>query len=338
MQLIFQFFRLIRLSNILVMVLTMCLFYSLLSNYHFSPIQIDRQLSFISQSFTSPSFLQTLGLKDVSFLLLMLSVSLIAAAGNIINDYFDVKADRVNKPDRLIIDKYIKRRWAIILNWTLNGMGLLIATLISYRLQNWWIFGVSFLAINLLYFYSAIYKRKFLTGNLIIAFLTALVPFYVFIYGGFSIFGISRPFETDNTLFIQDNYIVIIGYSSFAFLLNFIREIAKDMADVKGDLLLGSKTLPIRLGFAKTKGLIIVLELIGILSLSWYIINMVVIKSVELNSDRIIFLLLLALVIFFLLVSLILLIGRNQKKRYLSASTSMKIAMLFGVISALFYV
>jgi len=338
MQRIYQFFRLIRLSNILVMVLTMCLFYGLLSNYHFSPIQLDRQLSIVSQSFTSPSFIQTLGLKDMSFLLLILSVALIAAAGNIINDYFDVKADRVNKPDRLIIDKFIKRRWAIILNWTLNGLGLLIAALLAYRLQNWWIFGVSFLAINLLYFYSAIYKRKFLTGNLIIAFLTALVPFYVFIYGGFSIFGISRPFETDNTLFIQDNYLAIIGYCSFAFLLNLIREIIKDMADVKGDLLLGSKTLPIRIGFAKTKGLIIALELIGILALSCYILNTLVIDSAAINSDRIIFLFLLAMVIFFLIISVILILRKNQKKLYLLASNCIKLAMLFGVISALFYV
>lgn len=337
MQLIYQFLRLIRLSNILVMVLTMCLFYGLLSNYHLSPIHLDGQLRIVSQEFTSPSFFKTIGLKDISFLLLMLSVVLIAAAGNIINDYFDVKADRVNKPDRLIIDKFIKRRWAIILNWILNGLGLLIATILSYRLDNWWIFSVSFLAINLLYFYSAIYKRKFLTGNIIIAFLTALVPFYVFIYGGFSTFGITRPFEIDNSLFIRDNYSAIIGYCSFAFLLNLIREIIKDMADVKGDLLLGSKTLPIRIGFAKTKALILVLQLIGIIALMWFIFMQVSTRETGLNSDQLLFVGSLAFVSLFMIISLVILLTKNQKKRYMLSSNILKLAMLFGVISALFY-
>lgn len=337
MQLIYQFLRLIRLSNILVIVFTMCLFYGLLSNYHLSPIHLDEELRIVSQEFTSHSFIQTIGLKDTSFLLLMLSVVLISAAGNIINDYFDVKADRINKPDRLIIDKYIKRRWAIFLNWLLNGLGILIATILSYRLNNWWIFGVSFLAINLLYFYSAIYKRKFLTGNLIISFLTALVPFYVFIYGGFSTFGISRPFETDNSLFIRDNYIAIIGYCTFAFLLNLIREIIKDMADVKGDLLLGSKTLPIRIGFAKTKGIILSLQFIGIAALVWYVFLQLSTKGNVLNSDQLLFLGSLFLVVLFMTISFTILLTKNQKKRYLIASNSLKLAMLFGVISALFY-
>jgi 4-hydroxybenzoate polyprenyltransferase len=129
--------------------------------------------------------------KNLDFIFLLLSVFFIAAGGNIINDYFDVKADRVNKPDRLIIDKYIKRRWAIILNWTFNGIGFLIALYLSIKLDNWWIVSIAFLTINLLYFYSAVFKRKFLIGNLVVALLTAIVPIYVYLYLHFSTFGLT---------------------------------------------------------------------------------------------------------------------------------------------------
>ena len=253
MQQVYQFFRLIRFSNLLVMILTMCFFYGLLSNYHFTRQYIlMRENGEVILDHT-PDFLNHIGFADPYFLLLMLSVVLIGASGNIINDYFDLKADRVNKPERLIIDKYIKRRWAIILNWTFNGIGFLIALYLSYRLNNWWIASISFLSINLLYFYSAVYKRKLITGNIIVAFLTALVPLYVFVYGAFSSFNDSGPFGNNDQIFVADNILAIVVYCGFAFLLNLIREIIKDMADVKGDLLLQSQTLPIHFGFKKTK-------------------------------------------------------------------------------------
>lgn len=176
--------------------------------------------------------------KQFDFILLLLSVFFIAAGGNIINDYFDVKADRVNKPDRLIIDKYIKRRWAIILNWTFNGIGFLIAMYLSIKLDNWWIVSIAFLTINLLYFYSAVFKRKFLIGNLVVALLTAIVPIYVYLYLHFSTFDF-----TDSNIYrhTDSHFLLILTYAGFAFFFNLIREIIKDMADVKGDLLLKVK-------------------------------------------------------------------------------------------------
>ena len=180
MQLIYQFFRLIRISNLMVIVLTMCLFYGLLSNYHLNRLYTLEEFG-IPTDLLNLNFLTRVGLTDTYFILVIIAVILIAASGNIINDYFDQKADRVNKPERLIIDKFIKRRWAIILNWTFNGIGFIIAVYLSYQLENWWILVVSFLSINLLYFYSAVYKRKFLSGNLIVAFLLQLCRYtYLF--------------------------------------------------------------------------------------------------------------------------------------------------------------
>lgn len=336
---IYQFLKLIRFSNLLVMVLTMCIFYGLLSNYHLTQ-QYNGTLDLKSVTAYAPTFLEKIGLTDYYFILLILSLVFIAASGNIINDYFDQKADRVNKPNRVIIDKYIKRRWAIILNWTLNTAGFLIALYLSVVLNNWWIVIISFGAINLLYFYSAVYKRKFLIGNLIVAFLTALVPLYVFIYGAYTAFGIDSPFGLTDTIFLKDNLVPIVGYCGFAFLLNLIREIIKDLADVKGDLLLKSQTLPIRIGISKTKQIVYGLMLIAILTLGYYLY--VYLKSTTVNlPEQFVsegFIYLIGGVLVSITASALIFALKNQRKYYLISSNLIKIAMLFGILSALFYV
>ncbi|MBK6526503.1 MAG: UbiA family prenyltransferase [Crocinitomicaceae bacterium] len=101
------------------------------------------------------------------FLTLVFSTLLIAAAGNIINDYFDVKADRINKPELLIIDKHIKRRWAIVFNWVFNSVGLLIAMYLGWKYDNWFMAIIPFVTINLLWFYSMYFKRTLILGNVI---------------------------------------------------------------------------------------------------------------------------------------------------------------------------
>lgn len=337
MQKVYQFFRLIRFSNILVMVLTMTLFYGLLSNFH-------RHRQYILSDVNEPfelveyNFIERLGLLDFNFILLILSVILVASSGNIINDYFDQKADRVNKPNRIIIDKYIKRRWAIILNWTFNGIGFLIALFLSYTLDNWWISLISFLSINLLYFYSAIYKRKFLVGNLIVAFLTALVPLYVFVYAAFSNFPDHSPFGSNATIFLEHNLKALTIYAGYAFLFNIIREIIKDIADVKGDLLLKSQTLPIRFGLKKTKTVLLLLYIVGITPLLYFIYSHTSMSDEIFLWVRLrVFIYLLIAVVVLTLISMILLILHNKRKYYLASSNFLKFAMLFGVISALFY-
>lgn len=336
MQQVYQFFRLIRFSNILVIVLTMSLFYGLLSNY-------NTQRQYLLSDFNgadeilNPSFYETIGFADFNFILLILSVVLIASSGNIINDYFDQKADRVNKPERIIIDKYIKRRWAIILNWTFNGIGFLIALYLTYTLHNWWIVIISFLSINLLYFYSAIYKRKFLSGNIIVAFLTALVPLYVFVYGAFSNFNSDSPFGNNDEVVVFDNLLAVVVYCGFAFLLNLIREIIKDIADVKGDLMLKSKTFPIRYGFKKTKYFLTVLYVLALIPLLYFIVKHLILTTTVQTNALLTFIYLLIGVVIFVVLSLVILINFNQRKYYLSASNMLKIAMFLGVISALFY-
>lgn len=191
---------------------------------------------------------------SVDFMLLVLSTILIAAAGNIINDYFDVKADRVNRPKSLIIGKKIKRRWAIILHWILNLLAFSIAIILSYRFQSFWYLFIHLMSINLLWFYSMSLKRTNTLGNITIALLTGLVPLLVGIFYQQYSAGIEvldfYPFETSTSNFF---IFTSLGLGGFAFLFNWAREIIKDIEDIEGDRILKAKTIAIQFGVKKAK-------------------------------------------------------------------------------------
>src|SRR6201991_1145837 len=160
------FFRLIRWPNLVFIFLTQWLFYYLILLPSFAPI---------------PGFSFTLLLSPGLFYLLSLSSVLIAAAGYIINDYFDLNIDRVNKPDRLVVEKIIKRRWTIIWHWILSTLGVLLGFYVSWKLRNP-VVGLGNLGcVILLWFYSTTFKRKLLIGNVIISLLTAWVILVLYV-------------------------------------------------------------------------------------------------------------------------------------------------------------
>ncbi len=202
--------------------------------------------------------------QSFDFFLLVFSTVLIAAAGNIINDYFDVRADRINRPGRLVITKHVKRRWAIVLHWTLNLIAFLIAAYLSYRNQTFWYVFIHLASINLLWFYSMQLKRTLVIGNVVIALLTSLVPVLVGIFYhenansellSESIF----PFEQVD---LRSFFIMFsISLGVFAFLLNWIREIVKDIEDIEGDHVIRARTIPIVYGVARAKNITLLLIL-----------------------------------------------------------------------------
>ena len=162
-------------------------------------------------------------------LLLCLGTVMITAAGYVINDYYDVKIDYVNKPERVVVGRFVKRRSIIILHATLNTLGVLAGVLVS-----WQIGVLNFLVVGLLWLYSNQLKRLPLLGNITVALLTGLSVFVVYILQRESIF-------------------LFATYAFFAFFISLIREIIKDMEDVEGDKKFNCKTLPIAIGIRKSK-------------------------------------------------------------------------------------
>ncbi len=186
-----------------------------------------------------------------SLLLLSFSTVLIAAAGYIINDYYDVKIDLINKPKRVVVGRVLKRRVAMIAHTLLNFIGIGIGLILSYKLG-----ALNFLTALLLWAYSNQLKRMILIGNLVVALLT-----------GLSIYVIAFHFDPKNSL--------IIAYSLFAFFFTLIREIIKDMEDLKGDENFGCRTLPIVYGIRKAKSVIYVLSMTFLIGLCFLCYKMI---------------------------------------------------------------
>lgn len=268
------------------------------------------------------------------YFLLVFSTVLIAAGGNIINDYFDVKADRINKPEKLIITKYIKPRWAILTHWIFNFVAFAIACYLSWRYATFWYVFIHLLSINALWFYSMYFKRRFLIGNLIIAALTGLVP----ILCGIHFLGITNPFNHDylpsSWTMHNDSWIIglnlkiffVLFFSIFAAALNLVREIIKDIEDVEGDLVLHAKTLPIVLGKRRTKWIAIAL-LLAILTISMpFVFEAYTIYK----NDFLVALAPALLVIFGLITTMIQLIGAQEKRQLKRADFTLKIVMMIG--------
>ena len=273
----------------------------------------------------------SLGINSFLFFLLVFSTVMIAAAGNIINDYFDIKADLINKPERVVIGKHVKRRVAILSHWLINFIAFSIAVYLSWKLQTYWYLFIHLLTINLLWYYSLRLKREFFIGNLLIAGLTALVPLLVGYYY-FHIREINPPDTLESNFYpFSDgsisNYSLLLTFaiSGFAFVMNLAREIIKDMEDVEGDKTLRAKTVPIVLGITKTKWIAgIFLFLTIIISASIWIAY----ESIPIHSMIPVFISAL-----FILLCFILLVISSTKAHYRTINHLIKFAMIFGMLT-----
>lgn len=201
-------------------------------------------------------------ISEFDFFLLVMSTVLIAAAGYIINDYFDVRIDEVNRPATNLVGKSIKRRVAMVCHMSFNIIGVLMGLWISWKYDVFRAGSFIFIAAPaLLWFYSTSLKRQFLIGNIIVALLSGLIPLVGVI---FELMTIARSLQAAelSTEIITRMHLVIpaffaIAYSLFAFLVTLIREIIKDIEDYEGDMEYGCKTLPIVLGISKAKSIVI---------------------------------------------------------------------------------
>jgi 4-hydroxybenzoate polyprenyltransferase len=234
--------------------------------------------------------------------LLSASTILVAAAGYIINDYYDVKIDLINKPDRVVIGKNITRRYAILFHTFLSIAGVVIGFFL-----NWKIGVINFVSVFFLWLYSNNLKRQPFIGNFIIAVLTGLSILII------------------NTYYGSNTYLVSI-YSLFAFFMTLVREMIKDMEDLKGDDTFGCKTLPIIWGLRKSKWFVYVV--VGLFAISVLFIN-----HIYIGLPIYYFILFL----FLPLGGLLIYLGRaDTVKDFHSLSQVCKVIMLFGISSMAF--
>ena len=256
----------------------------------------------ISQYATAGLLVGLQSLRDYRLFLLSSSTVLIAAAGYIINDYYDIKIDLINKPERVVIGKSITRRYAILFHTVLTFLGVGIGLFL-----NWKIGAVNFLCGFLLWWYSNSLKRQPFVGNLTVALLTGL------------------SIELVNVFYHVNNQLVII-YSVFAFFMTLVREIIKDMEDLKGDNTFGCRTLPIIWGLRKTKVLIYFL-------LFLFIALVILLNRYFVGLSMVYFVIFLFLPLGWLLAKLT---RADTIKDFYRLSLFCKVIMLFGILSMMF--
>ena len=190
--------------------------------------------------------------------LLLSAVVCTGAAGYIINDYFDVKIDRINRPDRLIVTRTVSKEQAMWLYRILAGAGIVFGLAASWVVRNWPLATIFLITPGLLWFYSSSYKRQLFLGNLIVSLVSALPPLLV---GLTNVALLNRQYpEIISFLTINRELILwTAGFSLFAFLLTWIREIVKDLQDQNGDRELECHTMPIVFGVTWTKVFVTIL-------------------------------------------------------------------------------
>jgi 4-hydroxybenzoate polyprenyltransferase len=232
MKLLVAFLRLVRTLNLVFIAFTQLLF------LYCVVIPVFRQAN------------MPLVIPIYQFVLLAIASVLIAAGGYIINDYFDLNIDQVNKPRRLVVEKIIKRRWAIVWHWVLSAAGILLSTYVAWKIRVWWLAPANLCCVIALWFYSTTFKRKLLSGNIIISLLTAwtvMVVGFMVHYKVIKTPGLYGLVEASKIMRIT------FLYAGFAFIISLIREVIKDIEDMAGDQKYGCRTMPIVWGVNVSK-------------------------------------------------------------------------------------
>lgn len=307
MKTVFLFTRLIRWPNLLFLFLTQFLFqYGVMG-----PLLIRAGIVPV--------------MKPLYFCLAAFGVILIAAAGYIINDYFDIAIDEVNKPGKVFITKGIGKTTALasysLMNLTALGS---IFYVNSYMPDNSALF-IAGSCIALLFIYSARLKKKLLIGNLLVAGVTALSILMLACMQG----RLTR-IQPPGTPALQSIFWLTVGYTGFAFIISLIREAVKDLEDMEGDKKFGCTTMPLVWGINNTR-----LFITGWLLL--LIIMLLLLQTVFYRYAWPLSAYSVLLIIIPLIAVLKKLFRAKNTAGYHQLSSYLKLIMLAGILSMLFF-
>lgn len=263
-------------------------------------------------------------LSDIQFMILSLSTICIAAAGYVINDIYDIETDLINRPDKVIVGKDISEKQANTLFIGLNVMGVLLGFYLSHNLGKPSFFALFVIISALLYVYASYLKQTFLIGNLAVSLLISISMIIV------GIFDLLPPINHVNRELQLSVFKILLVYAFFAFFINLLREITKDIQDIDGDHKAGMHTLPIVLGRHRAKNILFILSVIFILLVIYLLANYLYNKTTLLIYA-------LMFIIGPLIFTSIKIFNAERKKDYKSISNLFKLVMVFGVLSMLLH-
>ena len=260
-------------------------------------------------------------LTNLQFCILSTSVVFITMGGYIINDFFDIDTDVINKPHKVIIGRYISLKSAKYLYTVISLIGLFLGLYVSITSNMPHLFWIYLFCILSLFLYSSYFKTKFLLGNMTISILCSLTIILTYLFNSKQVIK-----DTYDEILL---YNLIVGYSFFAFLTTFIRELIKDIEDVDGDLVIKAKTLPILVGRKRASRITFFFSCILLVYLLF------VLQSFKYQAMFLVY------GIIFILFPLVYFMYKlwfsEHKKDFSKLSSVIKIIMLFGIFSMILF-
>jgi len=265
-----------------------------------------------------------LALSDWQYGLLVLSTVLLAAAGYVINNIYDVATDTINKPENVVIGKGISETAAYNIYIGLNITGVALGFVLSNIILRPSFASLFILIASLLYFYATTLKQIMILGNFIVALLLSVS---VLIIGVFDLFPTTNP---ENQAQMASFFSILTDYALFAFMINFIREIVKDIEDVNGDYNQGMNTLPIAIGISRAAKIAVVFAVIAFLLCLLYT-NTYFFQNNLFIATFYSFVFVLAPLLYFI----VKIVSAKSKKDFHHLSTILKLILFFGILSIL---
>lgn len=282
----------------------------------------------IAQLLIKYALLDSFGIKtsldNLGITVLILATVCIAAAGYIINDIYDIDTDFINKPDKLIIDKTISEKTAYNLFIFFNILGVGIGFYVSNYVGKNAFFSLFVIISALLYVYASYLKQILLIGNIVISILVALSILIV------GIFELIPSITPENRQFQLTFFKIILDYTLFSFMINLLREIAKDLEDIDGDYKASMNTLPIVFGRKRATILLFILTFIPLFGIAFYVINSLYKEPIAVGY----FLLFIMGPLIYICIKSF---NAESKKDYHHISSLLKLVMFFGMLSLLLY-
>ncbi|HBK71757.1 MAG TPA: prenyltransferase [Flavobacteriaceae bacterium] len=270
-----------------------------------------------------PAFLVETALSNLNFSILVFTTLIIAAAGYIMNDIYDIEADIINKPNKVLVHRKVSKSKAHFLYNIFNSIGLLSGLYLAFIINNLPFVAIFVITVLLLKVYNSDLKKRPLIGNVLVS---SLVSLSILIVG---VFDIIPMVNEDNAIDQYHAFRVLIDYAAFAFMLMLLREMVKDAEDVNGDKKMNMKTLPILLGRKRTNTIIFSFSFVPLILITFYSFN-------SFSNVPFVLAYMLIVVLLPLLYFMTKILYSKTKKDYIKASKLLKIIMLLGMLSIVF--